>query len=231
MNPLFFTPFILQTLMWAIARPILFVFVRLRVYGKENLFASDKGVILAVNHLSDLDPILIPASLGPASPLMPVFSVALERSFYQRPWPLNHLYGGKIFNMLGAYAVKIGTKGDYGQLLRNHISILELGGTVGIFPEGGRNFEGKVGEAKAGVAYLSWRTGAPIIPVALSGHHEMGPREFFLRKHAVIVSYGKPITKEELFGTNPSSTEPSHAELKNASQVVMARIREIYEKN
>jgi 1-acyl-sn-glycerol-3-phosphate acyltransferase len=230
MNSYSFLPFILQTLMWFFARPTLWIFGRLQVFGKENLYELS-NTIIAANHLSDLDPILIPATLGPRSPLMPVFSVALERSFYNRPWPLNYLYGGTLFNMLGAYAVSIGTKGDYEHILASHIHILEKGGTVGIFPEGGRNLEGEVGEGKVGVAFLLWRTGVPVVPVAVRGHHEMFARDFFFRDHSINVSYGKPITREELFGPkNEKNVPPTQEELKAATAVIMSRIREMYDR-
>lgn len=228
MNSYSLLPYVLQSIMGVVARPILWAFAGLTVAGKENLKGVNNGAIIAINHLSDLDPILIPATLGPRSKLMPVFSVAHERSYYNRPWPLNYLYGGMVFNMLGAYAVRVGTKGDFEHILKAQIDILEAGGSVGIFPEGSKAIDGKIGEGKPGVSFLSWRTGCPIIPVAVHGHHEMSAEDFFSRKHTVSVSYGKPITKEELFGADPRRAEPTREEFRLAAQVVMARIHEMY---
>lgn len=161
---------------------------------------------------------------------MPVFSVAHERSYYKRPWPLNYLYGGVVFNMLGAYAVQVGTKGDYEHILKAQIGILERGGSVGIFPEGSKAIDGIISEGKPGVAFLLWRTGRPVIPVAVHGHYEMGPNEFFLRNNSIVVCYGKPITKEEIFGSNANSITPTREEFKAAAQIIMSRIREMYER-
>lgn len=229
MNSYTFLPFVLQTMMWLVARPLLWVFTGITVSGKEHTQGL-KNALIAVNHLSDLDPILIPATLGPFSPLMPVFSVALERSFYKRPWPLNYLYGGVVFNMLGAYSVAIGTKGDYEHTLKSHIRILEQGGSVGIFPEGKRNQDGVVGEGKVGTAYLLWRTGVPVVPVAVHGHYRMYPRNFFARSHTIAVMYGEPITRKELFGDDAIQRTPTQEELKRATDVIMSRIRAMYEK-
>lgn len=224
-------PFILQTIMWAIVRPLLSIFSRVRVFGKENLREVNGGAIFAINHLSDLDPVLIPSTLGPFSGLLPIFSVAMERSFYDRPWPLKFFYGGMVFNMLGAYAVRKGRKGDYENQLKTHIRILESGRNVGIFPEGARSRTTEIGEGRPGVAYMLWRTGRPVIPVAMSGHHSMRPRAFFARRHLITVSYGKPVTREEIFGaTMNSGIPPSTEELIVAAQMIMAHIREEYEK-
>ena len=237
MNLFSFVPFILQTIMWVIVRPALAFFVRIRIQGRKNIPRIRGGVILAVNHLSDFDPILIPSTLGPFSWMMPVFSASLEKSFYKdtplgpRPWFINFLYGGTFFKMLGAYPVLIGTKGDYERSLQNHIRLLERGETVGIFPEGRRNKDGEVGEGKPGVAYLVWRTGCPVVPVAIHGHYKMHPQDFFARKHSITISYGKPITRAELFGKKFETIQPSRDELKDVTQIIMSHIRKMYKRS
>lgn len=231
MNSLSCIPYILQTLMWLVMRPILALFSNLRIIGKEHTEKIKDGAIVAVNHASDLDPVLIPATLGPWSPLMPVFSVALDRSFYRRPWPFNYLYSGFIFNLLGAYSMSSGARADYERILSPHIKLLERGSTLGIFPEGKRNFDGKITAGRPGVAYLAWRTRRPVIPVAIHGHTHMAPRDFFARKHSITVAYGAPITYTELFGARPDpNLPPTQDELKVATATIMSRIREMYER-
>ncbi|MBI5401140.1 MAG: 1-acyl-sn-glycerol-3-phosphate acyltransferase [Candidatus Yonathbacteria bacterium] len=229
MNFFLIIPFLLQTALWPFMWVMLWVFGKITILGKENIRGHECGAIFAVNHSSQFDPILIPATLNPFSSLMPMFYLARERAFYEKIGPSKYIYGGLLFKIWGAYPVAVGVH-NYEYALRYHIEILERGQSICIFPEGGRNLSGGVGEGKPGVAYLLLRTGRPVIPVAIHGHHQMGPREFFSRKHTIVVSYGKPITKEELFGKKIENILPSREELKSATQTIMSHIREMYER-
>lgn len=51
--------------------------------------------------------------------------------------------------------------------LRNALHVLEQKGVVGLFPEGGIWEEGKR-QAQSGVAWLSYRSGAPVLPIGFS---------------------------------------------------------------
>lgn len=226
------TPFLLQTFVYPFTWVSLRFFAKIRILGKENIRGHKHGVIFAVNHSSELDPILIPATLNPFSHLMPMFYIARERAFY--PAAKNgkltrFFYGGTFFKIWGAYPATVGT-GDYEHALRHHIRILEKGKSVCIFPEGGKTKNGEIGEGKPGVAYLLWRTGRPVVPVAIHGHYQMSLHGFLTRKHSITVSYGKPITKEELFGANTDVVPPTREGLKAATQTIMSRIREMYER-
>lgn len=224
-----FIPFITQSLMWLIARPLLSLFAGIRVYGKENTDLVPHNAIIAMNHVSQLDPIMIPATLSPFSHLMPVFSISLKPSFYKIESPIKYLYGGWIFRMLGSHPIAVGTKGDYEETLKEGIRVLEQGGSLGIFPEGRRTRDGKMGEAKSGVAYLLWRTGVPVIPVAFHGHYMMKPKHFFSRKHTISVLYGKPITREEMFGPHNAEHVPTREEFKAIAQKILDRVKELYD--
>ena len=229
MNFFAWVPWFFQTLMWLIMKPFLLIFSGLRVTGKENLKGFKGNAIIAMNHVSQLDSILIPATLGPLSPLMPVFSAAREREFYKEVKGLGrYVYGGMIFRLLGAYPVILAA-GNYELSLKHHINILERGESLGIFPEGSRTKDGTIGIGKPGVAYLLWRTGVPVIPVAFHGHYEMHPRHFFSRKHTISVAYGKPIYKEDLYKPEHDIVPPTRDEFRAASQEIMSRIREMYE--
>ena len=227
MNFFAITPFLLQTIVYPPMWIALHFFAKIRVYGMNNLHGYKHGMIFAVNHASEFDPILIPATLKPFSSLMPMFYLARERAFYEKKGVIKFFYGGTFFKLWGAYPVTVGT-GDYEEALKHHIKILERGKSVCIFPEGGKTRDGHIGEGKPGVAYLLWRTGRPLVPVAIHGHHGMGPSDFFGRTHSISISYGKPITREDLFGNNCDRVQPTREELKSATSVIMAHIRAMY---
>ncbi|KKU82155.1 MAG: Glycerol-3-P acyltransferase [Parcubacteria group bacterium GW2011_GWA1_47_8] len=230
MNPFSWTPTVLQTFVYPFTWISFRLFARIKILGKEHIRGHKRGAIFAVNHSSELDPILVPATLNPFSPLMPMFYLARERSFYPRAekFGLGRIfYSAAFFKMWGAYPISVGT-GNYEVTLKYHLSILEQGRSVCIFPEGKKTENGDIGEGKPGVAYLLWRTGVPVIPTAIHGHYLMGARDFIARKHSITISYGKPITREELFGTDVDRVVPTHEELKSATHTIMSRIREMY---
>lgn len=217
---------ILQSLMWPLFRVLFLSFGNLDIKGREHVRGHRSGAIFAVNHSSQLDPFLIPTTLGPLSSLMPMHYVSRTRDFYEIRGLSRYIYGGLVFKIFGAYSATVGMK-DFEKMLANHIELLCKGKSVCIFPEGGISKSGELGQGKPGVAYLLWRTGRPIIPAAIHGHAQMSIREFFSRKNNIVVSYGPPITKEEIFGPNADEVVPTHDELIAATQIVMSRIREI----
>ena len=54
--------------------------------------------------------------------------------------------------------------------------ILDEGHVLFVFPEGTRSVDGSLQEARDGVALLALRTGAPIVPLGISGSHRVWPK-------------------------------------------------------
>ena len=220
----YLSPFILQTLVWIPTWIVLGLCGRFRVYGKENLKGLSRGVIFAANHGSELDPILVPASLNPFSAVMPIFYVAREREFYEKDGFSKYIYGGAWFKLWGAYPAYTGKK-DYAFSLQEHIKILNAGKSILMFPEGEKTKNGEVGNGKGGIAFLSHTTGVPIVPVAMNGHFKMRPIDFLLRRRSLAINYGKPIYPTELFS---KGSDPTQDEYKSAAQTVMGKIAKLH---
>ena len=55
------------------------------------------------------------------------------------------------------------------------MEVLADGGVFGIYPEGTRTRDGYLHRGHTGVARLSLRTGAPIVPVGLIGTDDVQP--------------------------------------------------------
>ncbi|MET0511855.1 MAG: lysophospholipid acyltransferase family protein [Thermoleophilaceae bacterium] len=66
-------------------------------------------------------------------------------------------------------------------------SILERGGAVVVYPEGGRSRDGKLGRARPGIGRLALETAALVVPVAIYG--SLAIRRLRLPK--VSVEYGR----------------------------------------
>lgn len=220
----YLSPFILQTLVWIPTWLVLGFFARLKVVGNNNVKNLPQGAIFAANHASELDPILLPASLNPFSSVMPIFYVAREREFYEKVGFSKYVYGGLWFKLWGAYPAYTGKK-DYAFSLQEHIKILNAGKSILMFPEGEKSKNGEVGNGKGGIAFLAHVAQRPIVPVALYGHFKMRPIDLLLRRRRIIVRYGKPLYLKDLF---PDLNHITISDYKKAAQLVMVKISELY---
>ena len=150
---------------------------RMRVTGCGNV--PKKGpVILCVNHTSYADPV----SVAMAIRRKPNF-MAKQELFDFKPL-------GLLIRSLGAYPVSRGTA-DMG-MFRNSVRILKDGGLIIIFVQGGRRSGTDFSEAKAGAALLAIKTGAAMVPVAVSCTYKWFSR--------LRIKIGAPVNLEEYAG-------------------------------
>lgn len=217
-------PWILQTLIWIPTRITLRFFTSVKIEGWENVSKLPKGIIFALNHSSELDPILLPASFPFFSKFSPTFYTSREPEFYKRSGWRQHFYGGTFFKAWGAYPVFVG-KHNYDVSLSHHIGFLKDRSSLCIFPEGQKTRDGLVQEGKGGVTYLAWKANVPIVPVYIRGVFEMTTGDFFLRRRKITVSFSQPIFPAELF-PNPPELSLTIDDFKTATQKVMSALKE-----
>ena len=172
--------------------------------GLENL-PEKEGVIIASNHRSYADPVLLTMYMK-----RPVKYMAKEELFK------NKLFAAFI-RMLGAFPVKRGT-GDL-SVIEDSVKLLEAGNNLVIFPEGTRSKENRVGSGKTGVAMIAAKAGADILPVGICFE---GPKLKFRCK--LTVKIGKVIKYEEL-----NVTDGSPKELKLVKRRIMDEITTLVE--
>jgi 1-acyl-sn-glycerol-3-phosphate acyltransferase len=223
----YWSPLVLQNAIWPIVRPLVRFFIHLDIRGGEYLATLDpkkQGTIFASSHSSELDSILVPASLPFLSPLLPMFYTSREWTFYQTSGWRKYFYGGLLFNFWGAHRLHSG-KHDYEVSLATHIELLLHGKSLCMFPDGRRLPEDAVGaNAHGGAGFLSWRTGAVVIPVRITGIYHMSLSEFLTRKRTAKVVFGKPLLRSDLF---PGVAQPSLADIKAGVEKVIASIKEL----
>jgi 1-acyl-sn-glycerol-3-phosphate acyltransferase len=171
--------------------PAFTIAFRLKTQGREHLPHSGPA-ILAANHASFLDPILI--SICVRRPVQ--FLVAHD--FYRDP----RLH--RLLRWLGAIPVG----GDAGMIRSfRHIGrAIRRGSLVGIFPEGGITRDGAMKPFRAGAAVLALKTGIPLVPIHVDGTFEALPRHAkWPRFVPVTVRIGNPIRVD--VRKNPSPGE------------------------
>ncbi len=94
---------------------------------------------------------------------------------------------GWFMKSFGSFPVKRGTA-DLGAM-KAAKRLLDDGGVVLVFPEGGRQDVGDVGEVFDGAAWLAAKAKVPVVPVGISGTGEALPRgaKFPRRTRAAVV--------------------------------------------
>ena len=156
----------------------------MEVSGRE-LVPKSGPVVLAANHLSLIDP--------------PFLGLTIKRNV--RYLALEDLYGrSRFFDGLTLFfgAIPMSREHPTHGPMRAAVEDLESGGVVGVFPEGGRVHAWGENEPKKGAAWLSMRTGAPLVPVAINGTEgTLSFSEPRLRRTAVRVWVNDPLHPED----------------------------------
>lgn len=157
-------------------------FIRLKVSGKENI-PKKGGFILASNHISYLDPVV----LGFACPRDLNF-MAKEELFH------NPFFGWAI-RSVGAFPVK--RKSADMSALKEAIKRVNSGKGLVLFPEGERGSGGSLQQPQAGIGFLAAKVNAPVIPAFIKGTEQALPKGSKAMKAAnVSVVFGRQILIE-----------------------------------
>lgn len=180
---------------------------RTRIIGAERI--PDGGALLAGNHASYLDPVL----LWCKSP-RPVHFMAKSELFGKGfiAWVIPRLW---------AFPVNRGEPDR--TAIVTATELLQSGELVGVFPEGSRrgvDADDGVGEAHGGAAFIALRAGVPIVPVAFLGTDRAMPRGARLpRLVRVTIQVGEPI--------DPAAVAPGAGRKERVAAVTQRMMEEI----
>ncbi len=161
-----------------LVRVILRTAFRLRVSGVDNIPVSG-GVIIAPNHISNLDPPVIGCALPDNRRIRFMAKIELFKNPVVR-W---------VVTALGAFPVRRGMADR--TAIRNALALLEEGGTVGIFPEGTRSKTGVLGRAEPGLGMIAVKAGVPVVPCAVTGTNKLFRGGHILPRFTV--RFGAPV--------------------------------------
>ena len=166
--------------------PLTRVIYRPVIEGRNNV--PRRGpVILASNHLSFIDSMVIPL----VAPRPVAF---LAKSEYWSGTGLKGRIMRSFFTAISAVPVERGTHRSAQASLDASLAVLNEGMAFGIYPEGTRSLDGRLYRGRTGVAWLALTSGAPVVPVALAGTQDIQPVGKRLpRVRRVTVRFGEPL--------------------------------------
>ena len=138
--------------------------VQVELRGLENVPAGTSCLFLA-NHVSNLDPpVLFPALPGQGS-------VMLKQELMRIPLLGTAMRMAKFVPVARGHSREAAQRSvaAAGEAIRSGLHFL-------IFPEGTRSGSGRLGVFKRGPFFLAMETGAPVVPVAISGTQKLMPK-------------------------------------------------------
>ena len=179
-----------RSLRWLIQRGLSAPFARamtgLRVEGAEWLRDKKRPAILAANHVSHADTVVLLAALPDQAREQTVVGAAADY-WYQRPM-LGRLVG------LALNTFPFARTGSAQAVLHSSSQLLKSGWNLLIYPEGTRSPDGRMGRFTPGVGHLANETRSPVVPIHVRGTHRVMPkgRRYFLPA-PVEVRFGRPL--------------------------------------
>ena len=184
-----------------VVKPLTRTWFRIRLEGHEHIPESGP-VILASNHRSNMDPVLLASAVE-----RPLAFMAKAELFVP---PL-----GWIMRWIGQFPVRRG--GIDREALRRTDAVLARGSMLGLFPEGTRG-DGNFSAVHPGLAYIVVRQQCPVLPVVIFGTERVRRRFGWLPfASPVRIVIGPPVDLPQATG--------DRAGRRAASKVLQQRLR------
>lgn len=189
----------------------LWLHFEVKLIGMERLPPTGP-LIIAPNHVSYLDPPLLSAAWWP-----------LKLDFFAS----SHLYRPAL---LGWFLRNVRThplvRENGLQALRQALKFLSQNKMIVLFPEGTRSKSGRMGPLKKGIAMLSCKAKASVVPVFISGAYEVWPpgRKYprLFHKTKVTMCVGAPLPpcpeEEEKYAEWLAQLKEAYAHLEKKSK-------------
>jgi 1-acyl-sn-glycerol-3-phosphate acyltransferase len=186
-----------EVLLSGVLGPLIDLYTRGRVVGRDRLAGLDGPVLFVANHSSHMDTPAILRALPRAWRRRTAVAAAADY-FYRVPWVARAV--SLAFNTVPVQRKgEAGAPGAASQLTR----LLDEGWSLLLFAEGTRSRDGTVGRLRSGAAVLAAERGLAIVPVYVSGTHAVMPpgRKWMRRRrgrlrggrHPIAVHFGPPV--------------------------------------
>jgi 1-acyl-sn-glycerol-3-phosphate acyltransferase len=186
-----------ELLICGVLGPLMDLYTRRRVAGRECLDDLSGPVVFVANHNSHMDTPVILRALPGRWRRRTAVAAATDYFYDKRRKALSAslAFGTVPLDRSSGAGVGPGQTAHLDRLLRD-------GGSLLVFPEGTRSRDGRVGRLRAGAALLAAEHHLPIVPIYMSGTGEAMPRghRWMVFKagrpgprHAIEIRFGNPI--------------------------------------
>jgi 1-acyl-sn-glycerol-3-phosphate acyltransferase len=186
-----------ELLICGVLGPLMDLYTRRRVSGRESLEHLTGPVIFVANHNSHMDTPVILRALPGRWRRRTAVAAATDYFYDKRRKALaaSLAFGTVPLDRNSGAGVGPGQTAHLDRLIRD-------GGSLLVFPEGTRSRDGRVGRLRSGAALLAAEHNLPIVPIYLSGTREAMPRghRWMVFKagrpgprHPLEIRFGKPI--------------------------------------
>ena len=160
-----------------------------RVFGLQHVPRTG-GVILACNHQSFFDPVLVGLPLSRECHFMARDSLFRNRCFRF------------LIEFLNAFPVRRAAA-DL-RAVKECLRRLKQGAAVATFPEATRTWDGSIIPLQPGIITIAKRARCPVVPAVIEGAYEIWPRHRrFPGRARLWVEYGRPVAPEQLAEMDP----------------------------
>ena len=181
---------VLGTVFRLLCRPV--------VEGAEHV-PTTGPVILASNHLSFIDSIVIPLAVPQRRVTF------LAKADYFTGGGLLGLPRRVFFRTMGAVPLQRGEQTEAEAALRLAVEVLGGGLALGIYPEGTRSRDGRLYRGRTGAGWVALASGAVVVPVGVTGTERVQPiGARFPRPAPVRIRFGAPVLPTAYAGLAPA---------------------------
>lgn len=161
-----------------LAKLLTFYMLDAEISGVEN-FPKQGPAIIVINHLGDADAVLLAAAIPNTIDAMGKIELN------------EHWLAGPVLRAYGVIWVHRG-KPDR-KAVRAALDGLSQGRMIALAPEGRQSIQGGLEEGTEGAAFLAMKSGAPIVPVAMTGtENENVYNGKFWKRAKATLAIGKP---------------------------------------
>ena len=201
---------IFRVFLRGLTRVLTALLLRARVSGLEN-FPHRGPAVVVFNHLGDADAVLMMAALPYKSPAEGIGKIELN----------DHWLIGPIFRGYGIIWVHRGQPDR--KALRAGLDALAEGRMVALSPEGRQSVIGGLEDGNPGAAFLAIKSGAPLVPVALTGTENSNVYNHLKqwKRAPVTLRVGKPFFLQEPAESDGSPGTKSQKILREGTRQIM----------
>lgn len=177
--------------------------IPVKVFGLENV-PKNESVIFASNHQGAADILILLACL-------PVtFTFIIKKELFNVP-----IFGWYL-KQAGYVSVDRGTGRGAMDMFADAVKKLKSGSNILVFPEGTRSHDGRLQEFKRGSLLLAFKAKVRIVPVAISGSHNILPKKSYLINQAPVkVQIGEPISVNKYNNDSDRANDELYLAIKN----------------